>query len=231
MSNTRICPIGLLVGIGFGLLVSGCEPIAKTPEKNSDGTDSTGNQPKNTQPPAPPSAPLDIATSKKHFAQMEAGLQSVASMPTSKKGPSYDYKFVMPSDDWQMTTHADGDRKASVWLFTSKKTGLKILVSGGGAKEDPAFAKSAQDVYESSFKKRPEVTREWKVGNFTLRRSFIGFIDERHGEATVTAFSPKCALEFNIGSESLDRDELFKFADTAAQEFIAKNPDGGFPSK
>jgi hypothetical protein len=85
-------------------------------------------------------------------------------------------------------------------------------------------------VYDSSRKKDPSVTREWKNGNFVLRRSFIGFIDDRHGETTVTAFSPICTLEFNISSETVDRDDLLRLADTSVEEFIKKNPNGGFPS-
>ena len=214
--------------IGCSLILAGCEPIKKIDDAENKNLPSPVNASNDTKPPL---SSTEIAKRRQQFAQMQDSLHSVAGLATSKKGPEFDYKFVMPSDDWEKTTHADGDKKASVWLFTSKKSGLKILVSCVGVKEDPVFAKSAKMVYDSSLKKHPEVTREWKVGNFTMRRSFIGFIDDRHGEATVTAFSPVCSVEFNIASESLDRDELMRFSDDAAEQFIVKNPNGGFPSK
>ncbi|MEI7985621.1 MAG: hypothetical protein WCI55_08325 [Armatimonadota bacterium] len=105
------------------------------------------------------------------------------------------------------------------------------MLSCAGKNEAPEFSKSAMTVYESSRKKQPDLTREWKIGNFTLRRSFIGFIDEQHGETTITAFSPKCTLEFNIASETMDRDDLIKVGESSVEEFMKKNPDGGFPSK
>ena len=160
---------------------------------------------------------------------MEDTVQAVAATKVPNSNPAKDYKFVLPSDDWQVTSHGGGNKKQSVWLFTTKKNGIKVLVSCGGTKEDPTFAKSAQIVYDSSLKKHPEVTREWKVGNFTLRRSFIGFIDDRHGEATITAFGPNCTVEFNIASEAMERDDLFKIADAETTDFMTKNPEGGYP--
>jgi hypothetical protein len=176
-------------------------------------------------------APDDLAKRKEQFELMQKSIQSVAAQATSKKGADFDFNFVMPSSGWEKTSHGGGDRKSSVWLFTDKPTGMTILVSCAGTKEDPNFTKSALAVYDACQKKRPEVTREWKVGEFDLKRSFIGFIDPRHGEVTITAFSPVCSLEFNIASETMDRDDLFKYADDAVESFIKKNPKGGFPAK
>ena len=238
MMKRRLCRLTFAGVISTGILLSGCEPIKKEPEPESNnGSSSVTAAVSNNQPATSPATgnhatqPVDIQKRKQQFELMQQSLQAIATRPTSTKSADFDYKFVLPSDDWVQTSHGLGDRKASVWLFTSKETGLKIMVSCAGTKEDPAFANSAQLVYDSSMKKNPEVTREWKVGNFTLRRSFIGFIDDRHGEVTITAFSPVCALEFNIASESKDRDEMFKFADSSAEEFMKKNPAGGFPSK
>ena len=162
---------------------------------------------------------------------MQATVQALAGLKVPNSAPANDFKFVLPSDDWQIASHAGGNKKQSVWLFTEKKSGLKILVSCGGTLEDPELAKSAQMVYDSSRKNHPDVTKEWKVGNFTLRRSFIGVIDDHHGEATVTAFGPECTVEFNIASETMDRIELFKFVDSTTSDFILKNPEGGYPKK
>jgi putative sterol carrier protein len=206
----------------------GCEKIAETPE-------SSNNSPKiessNTEKPKSTTSepPIDIAKRKEQFAQMLESMYAVASLATSTKGPEYDYKFNFPSSNWEKISHGAGDRKSSVWLLRLKDSGIKILLSAGGVKEAPEFVKSVQMVYDSSVKKNPEATREWKVGNFTIRRSFIGFIDDRHGEVTISAFSPVCTLEFNIASVNLDRDELFKIADSSVESFIQKNPSGGFP--
>ena len=171
-----------------------------------------------------------IEMRKKQFASMQESIHAVAAIPTSKKGSKFDFRFELPTPDWTITTHAMGDRKSSVWLFTSKSTGIKMMLSCAGTKESPNFTKSAEQVYDSSHSKNPSITREWKVGNFNIKRSFIGFIDERHGESTVTAFGTDCTLEFNLASDSMDRDELLKLSDSTVEAFIKKNPDGGFPS-
>jgi hypothetical protein len=226
---------GLFAIVGLALLSTGCEPIKKEPEIANNSV-SDRNLP-STAPiganktPKPELSPSEILNRTKQFDEMQESMHAVAGLQTSKKGPDYDFKFILPSADWKNEVHAGGDRKSSVWLFSSIRTGLKILLSCAGTKEDPAFAKSAQAVYDSSAKKHAELAREWKVGNFLLRRSFIGFIDERLGETTITAFAPTCTLEFNIASSSLDRDELIKFADAEIENFITKNPTGGFPTK
>ncbi len=229
MSRVFVVPSQCLPIVGLLILLGGCEPIPKavnTPEANNATTAEVNSNSAKTSTP-----PVDLAKRKQQFAQMQQSMQAVATLPTSRRGPEFDFKFEMPSDDWTKLSHGGGDRKSSVWLFASKQTGAKILLSCAGTKEDPSLASSAQKVFDASVKKQPSGTREWKVGNFTLKRSFIGFIDERHGEVTVTAFSPLCTLEINIGSETMDRDDLFKFSDNAAEELIKKNPTGGFPSK
>lgn len=240
MMKSRLGRLTLCGTFATAIFLAGCEPIKKTPEpaSNNEPTKSpAASEAANNRTSTEPDTgkhdpqPTDIQKRKQQFEMMQQNLQAIAAQPTSTKSADFDFKFNMPSDDWEKTSHGVGDRKASVWMFRSKKTGLKIMISGAGAKDDPPFANSAQQVYDSSVKKHPEVTREWKVGNFTLRRSFIGFIDDRHGEVTVTAFSPVCALEFNIASETMDRNDLFKFSDSSTEEFIRKNPTGGFPSK
>ena len=214
-------------------LIAGCEPRKKSEDFSAGATRSSETKspslPKK-EPLREPSPPADIEKRKVQFAQMQDSLHAVAGLDTSIKGQP-DFQFKMPSDDWQLITHAGGNRKSSVWLFSLKKSGLKILVSCAGMKEDPSFAKSAQQVFDASVKRHPDVIREWKVGNFTLRRSFIGFIDERHGEVTVTAFSPRCAVEFNLSSEKMDRNELMKLSDALAEEFMMINVNGGFPTR
>ena len=230
MKKVRIVRSGYFAILCSCAMLVGCEPIEKPTVSNSANSpmssaqlsENSSNQPK---------APIDLVKRRQQFAQMQDSMHAVATIPTARTGPESDFKFVMPSDDWVKVSHGGGDRKASVWLFSSKKSEAKILISCAGVKEDPTFAGSAQRVYDSSVKKNPELTREWKFGNFTLKRSFIGFIDDRHGEVTVTAFSPICTVEFNIGSETMDRDDLFKFSDNAIEEFIKKNPKGGFPFK
>lgn len=230
MITVRVIRSGYFAILCSCALLTGCEPIEKTPVSNSANTPMTSAQLSGNSSNQP-KAPIDLAKRRQQFAQMQESMHAVATIPTARTGPENDFQFEMPSDDWVKVSHGGGDRKSSVWLFSSKKSGAKILISAAGSKEDPTFASSAQRVYDSSVKKSPELTREWKVGNFTLKRSFIGFIDDRHGEVTITAFSPICALEFNIGSESLDRDDLFKFSDNAIEDFMKKNPGGGFPSK
>ncbi|MEI8282332.1 MAG: hypothetical protein WCG75_08000 [Armatimonadota bacterium] len=223
----------LMLAVGCVALVSGCEPIKKTPEDTSNNAPLTSSQVPDlsSNKPQPAVSPDDLAKRKEQFELMQKSIQAVAAQATSKKGPEFDFQFVLPSEAWEKTSHGMGDRKSSVWLFTDKPTGMKILVSCAGTSDDPNFAKSALAVYESSHKNRPEVTREWKVGEFDLKRSFIGFIDPRHGEVTISAFSPVCTLEFNIASETMDRDDLFKYADEAVESFMKKNPKGGFPAK
>jgi hypothetical protein len=221
--------IRFLIFLIPSIFIHGCEPIKKAPEATESKSKSGPVTPKLDKSQGVLS-PEETTKRKQQYAQMEQSVQAVASMATSKKGPEYDFKFEMPSDDWVKEAHGAGDAKSSVWLFSSKKESTKILISCAGQKEAPEFAKSAQSVYDSSVKKHPEVTKEWKVGNFVLRRSFIGFIDDRHGEVTITAFAPTCVIEFNIGSETMDRDDLFKFGDGAAEAFIKKNPSGGYPT-
>ena len=213
-----------------GLLVLGCEPIPKKAEEAANNHAADINQPTASKVTPKASSPADLERRKMQFQQMEQSIQAVAGTKIAGSTPDNDYYFVLP-EDWEKSVHAGGTKKESVWLFTSKKTGIKILISCASAKENASFVESAQKVYDSSVKSHRELTKEWKVGNFTLRRSFIGFIDDHHGETTISAFSPTCVLEFNIASETLDRDDLFKFADAAATEFIEKNPKGGFPTK
>jgi hypothetical protein len=217
--------IAMLTLISGGFLVFGCEKLPPTLDSNSSVNNQSGPS------KALPSA-LDnnLAKRKADFAQMQESVQGVAAIKSSKKGPEFDYKFELPSNNWVKLSHGGGDRKSSVWLYQLKDSGIKVLLSCGGTKEAPEFKKSAQMVYDSAKKKDASVAREWNVGNFVLRRSFIGIIDDRHGEATVTAFSPACALEFNIASETEDRDELVKLADKTVEDFIKMNPTGGFPS-
>lgn len=222
-----------MMAVGGAVLMIGCEPIKKTPENTGANAPLTSTQvPEiSSNKPQPPVSPDDLAKRKLQFESMQKSIQAVASQATSKKGPDFDFQFDLPSAGWEKTAHGAGDSKSSVWLFTDKPTGMKILLSCAGTMGDPTFAKSAQSVYDSCQKKRPELTREWKVGEFDLKRSFIGFIDPRHGEVTITAFSPICSLEFNIASETMDRDDLFKYADDAVESFMKKNPKGGFPAK
>jgi hypothetical protein len=215
------------------LVLGGCE-APKTVPDNSTPSENSASIKVKSDPPKLSARTAGIEKRKQDFRQMEETMQGLASQAPAQKENGPEFKFILPSQDWQLAAHAGGSKKESVWLFSDKKlgakmTGLKILVTGAGTKENPKFASTAQQVYDSSLKKHPEVTREWKVGNFTLRRSFIGFIDERHGEATLTAFGSDCTVELNIASESLDRDDLFKLADAAAEELIAKNPNGGYP--
>jgi hypothetical protein len=217
-----LVPLVILVCIVTSI---NCSPNKPTPEATPPATNAPAKESENTVTPA------DTAKRKEQFNQMQKSMHEVAAIPTSKLGFDHDFLFVLPSDDWEKSPHGAGDRKSSVWLFKLKKSGLKVLISCAGEKEAPEFSKSAQSVFDSAKSKAPDSTREWKVGNFTLRRSFIGYIDERHGEVTITAFSPICVLEFNIASDSLDRDELFKIADSSVEEFITKNPSGGFPAK
>ena len=216
--------------VGCILLNSGCrEPekaviVANNP--NDFENQSSVNKAQNE-----PIAKDQTLERKKQFSKMQESMHAVASIPSSQKGDAYDFHFVLPSDNWEKIAHGVGDQKSSVWLFNLKNKGLKLMLSCAGEKEAPEFSKSAMTVFESSRKKQPDLTREWKHGNFTLRRSFIGFIDERHGETIITAFSPKCTLEFNIASETMDRDELVKIGESCVEEFMNKNPDGGFPTK
>jgi hypothetical protein len=153
---------------------------------------------------------------------MQESMHAAASIPTSKKGEEYDFKFKLPSDDWEKVSHGAGDRKSSVWLFKLKSTGQKILLTCAGTKESPEFAKSALSVYESSRKIGQDLTREWKLGNFTIKRSFIGYIDEQHGEVTISAFSPTCTLEFNIANETMKRNDLFTLTEKYVEEFVSE---------
>jgi hypothetical protein len=233
MKKDSFSRLGLMMAVGSAVLILGCEPIKKTPEDTGNNAPLTSSQvPEiSSNKPQPPISSDDLAKRKEHFQMMQKSIQLVASQATSTKGPDFDFHFVLPSDNWEKTAHGGGDRKSSVWLFTDKPAGMKIVVSCAGTKEDPTFAKSALAVYDAWQKKLPEVTREWKVGEFDLKRSFVGFIDPRHGEVTITAFSPVCSLEFNIASETMDRDDLFKYADNAVESFMKKNPKGGFPAK
>jgi hypothetical protein len=207
------------------LVVAGCGQAEQSHSPKIQGEKSAQSDPKASQESS------QAPERKKKFAQMQESMHAIANISTSHKGADFDFKFVLPSSNWEKLSHGAGDTKSSVWLFNLKDSGLKVMLSCAGEKEAPEFSKSAMAVYESSRKKQPDITREWKVGNFTLRRSFIGFIDERHGESTITAFSPKCTLEFNVASETMDRDELIKIAEISVEEFVKKNPDGGYPSK
>ncbi len=212
------------------LISSGCrEPEGSGPTETNSAQIQSQNRANNSQ--KEPNAKDQTSERKKQFSKMQESMHAVASIPSSQKGGAFDFHFVLPSDNWEKISHGAGDQKSSVWLFNLKDKGLKVMLSCAGEKEAPEFSKSAMTVYESSRKKQPDLTREWKIGNFTLRRSFIGFIDELHGETTITAFSPKCTLEFNIASETMDRDELIKVGESSVEEFMKKNPDGGFPSK
>lgn len=227
------------------LFGAGCQSTSNTP---TIATNESNGVPQNEQKPLAQTAPNEPAAEsnaipnkaqvqpsarenrKKQFNDLQTSMNAIAGIKSSNKGPKFDFQFVMPSDNWEKVEHAGGDRKSSVWLFQLKKQSQKILISCGGKNEAPSLTSTAMALYESSVKKHPELTREWKVGNFVLRRSFIGFIDDRHGEVTITAFSPICTLEFSISNEILDRDELFKLADSAVEEFMKANPTGGFPA-
>ena len=117
--------LGLIFAIGTGLIATGCEPIKKEPEVtgNSPLTNSSNGESSASKGAGEASnsvskaaiSPAELENRKVQFEQMQKSLHAVAGIETSKKGPEFDYKFVLPSDDWEKTSHAGGDRKSSVW--------------------------------------------------------------------------------------------------------------------